>query len=1100
MRLSRSLISARGALMCASALGGSLVLMASTPAQAQSCGAPSPIGVISCAADGSPYGAINYTGLSGGRTLLLEEGVTAESVLFTGTGGLTVGAAQAHITTTANNVSGINVNSSNRGAVTVTAGDITTSGSASHGIYAETYGALNITSGVIHTSGDGSKGIYTRNTQFAGSADPVTINSTSITTTGANADGMDVNSRADVTVHSGTVSTSGAGSRGLAVESRSTLILTSDSITTTGDNATGLWAIGIASPVITSGSIETSGNNAVGLWYAGSMGTVTSQSIVTHGAGSHGMQLSPTGGTITSGSIHTSGAGARGITIGDIFNGQTVTLNSTSLITEGDNATGISIAEGRELNPLGSDTTGLSYEVNGGDITTHGDNSRGIVAVAYGNMDIAAHAIVTEGEESGGINLRGANVTAEVQSITTAGDYTAGAEIYAGGNATLDLGTVSTQGRSSNALWVYSGAGADIKVGALQTAGDQAEGIEAMTMGNLFIDADTIRTSGGSSVGIRANSEANATLQLGTVETTGSESVALAISATQALTVDVAHRLASSSDRAAELTGNSLVFSLAAGGVVEGASDALFLSAETTSVVHNAGTIRSENGYGIRLGQGAVTLNNSGIFESGVLFGAQADVINNTGVFLLDRDSEFGGGDDVFNNNAEGVVRAAIADDPVTYTFRNLERFNNAGTIDLVNGVAGDVFILPGVLNNSAGSHIRLDVDLTGAEPVADRIEVGSLLGTSVVQVQVNGAGPLGETGVTVVSSGAAQTGDEFTVETIGGGFLDYDLAFDGETGGYQLVSGLADQAFEPTKVASGAQTQWRRGADVVSARLADLRDTGGAGGGRQVWAQAYGGRDSIGGRNGVRTEDVDLSHDVNVGGFAVGADMRMDMAGGQATLGVAGGAGRTKLTFLGNGDVSEFKSTSIGAYGQWVLGGFAVAGQVKGEFHDLTYEWASAEVSDEADGETWGVRLETSYRFDNDGWFVEPAVAVAWNTTDLDGIADDAGSVAFGDTTSVTGKFGARAGWQVALSSGATVQPYGGVYLNREFDGDNVSTLTFGSTVVEVTDVGRKSWGEVVFGANLQTPSGWGGFAQAEVLAGDVEGYAGRIGVRFAW
>ncbi|RZJ47174.1 MAG: autotransporter domain-containing protein [Brevundimonas sp.] len=1098
-RVSSRSAALRATLLCASALGGSMLLAPSAAqAQATNCGSPSPLGIISCTAAGGPYGKITYTGLSGGRVIILEDGVTAGGVVFNGTGALTVGAAEADIVTTANDTSGVNVISSDGGAVTITAGDIRTGGSGSRGIYAETRGALTINSGTIVTTGSGSAGILTRNNLNSASAQPVSITSGSITTSGNDSYGMDVHSRGDITIRSGTISTSGTNSVGLRAESRANLDLTSDSITTTGNNAHGLWAIAISGATINSGSINTTGDYSYGLYFVGLGAVLNSTSIVTRGIGAHGLFLSPSGGVFTSGSVHTYGRDARGITVDNQVLGE-ITINSSSIITEGEGGTGISFQEGRVLNPLGRDTTGFALKLNGGNITTRGDSARGIAAVAYGNLDITAGAILTEGAESAGIDLRGANVNAKVQSISTAGDYAVGANIYAGGDATLDLGTVSTQGRSSDAVWLYSEAGADITVGTLLTTGDQADGIDATAMGNLRITADTVRAGGGSANGIRAVSEGNATLQLGAVEVTGSEGIALIASAAQSLTVDVARRL-SGSYGGADLSGESIVFNLAANGVVEGSSGALALNAITTSVVNNAGTIRSENSYGIRVWQGATTLNNSGRFESGVFFGNQADVINNTGVFIVDRNSQFGASDDVFNNNAAGIVRFATADDPVEYSFLNLEQFNNAGTIDLVNGVAGDVFILPGVLNNTVGSHIRLDVDLTGAAPVADRIEVGSLLGTSVVQVQVNGAGPLGDTGVTVISSGAAQTGDEFTVETIGGGFLDYDLAFDDETGGYQLVSALAAQAFEPTKVASGAQTQWRRGADVVSARMAQLRDSRGAGGERQVWAQAYGGRDSIGGRNGVTTEDVDLSHDVHVGGVAIGVDMLMDFGGARATLGAMVGAGRTELTFLGNGDVSEFKSVSVGAYGQWNWDRFSVAGLVKGEFHDLTYEWASAEVTDEATGDTWGARLETAYRLGDADWFVEPTAAVAWNITDLDSIADEAGSVIFGDTTSLTGKIGVRGGWRIALQGGASVQPYGGVYINREFDGDNISTLTFGSTVVEVADKGPRGWGEVVLGANLETGSGWGGFAQAEILEGDVEGYAGRVGVRFAW
>ena len=79
-------------------------------------------------------------------------------------------------------------------------------------------------------------------------------------------------------------------------------------------------------------------------------------------------------------------------------------------------------------------------------------------------------------------------------------------------------------------------------------------------------------------------------------------------------------------------------------------------------------------------------------------------------------------------------------------------------------------------------------------------------------------------------------------------------------------------------------------------------------------------------------------------------------------------------------------------------------------------------------------------------------------------------------------------------------MQPWGGLYLHREFDGDNVSTLTFGSSVVEVEDRGERTWGEFAMGADVQTASGLGCFVRLEAMGGDIDGYAGRIGLRFSW
>ena len=83
---------------------------------------------------------------------------------------------------------------------------------------------------------------------------------------------------------------------------------------------------------------------------------------------------------------------------------------------------------------------------------------------------------------------------------------------------------------------------------------------------------------------------------------------------------------------------------------------------------------------------------------------------------------------------------------------------------------------------------------------------------------------------------------------------------------------------------------------------------------------------------------------------------------------------------------------------------------------------------------------------------------------------------------------------------NGVTAQPYLGLHGVQEFDGRNVSRLTFGGDVFTVKDTGEEAWLEGVIGVSIATPSGLGVFAQAEGLTGGRGGHALRIGARYNW
>jgi outer membrane autotransporter protein len=165
-----------------------------------------------------------------------------------------------------------------------------------------------------------------------------------------------------------------------------------------------------------------------------------------------------------------------------------------------------------------------------------------------------------------------------------------------------------------------------------------------------------------------------------------------------------------------------------------------------------------------------------------------------------------------------------------------------------------------------------------------------------------------------------------------------------------------------------------------------------------------------------------------------------------------------------------------------------------------MEYRWGSADLRDEADGETVGARVDAAWRIDaGEAWVIEPQSSLAWTETELDGVEGEAGAVTFGDTTSMVGRLGVRVATRVALAGGIGLQPFAGLHRLREFDGDNVSHIDLGDETLTVQDRALGSWTQLTLGTNVDAGPVQG-FVQGEALHGEVSGYAARIGVRLNW
>ena len=991
------------------------------------------------------------------------------------------------ITTTGDGVRGLDLRSEDGPITVARLGSISTSGVEASAIRVRTgvedddatSHAVTLDIGAITTAGRRSHGVDV----IAQNAN-ITVGSVTAKTNGVDGQsgaGIKVltEGQGAVTVVAGSVSTEGDNAYGIQVESNpkaetpseTTVTIRADSVTTSGNGATGVAANGRIANV-TVGDVETTDDMARGLSVKGqdSASVTVLREVTTEGVGSSAITVSTMDDE-------------------DVIRGAvTVTATGARVSTKGNGATA--------LNAIGTDVT-----VTGGSYSTAGLEATVLNVKATGDVAMAG---------IGSVSATGGRSRAIV--VDAAGD------IKLAATSVEATGTGTTEGFSAVDLTSTDGA-IGVEIGALRTTGDKTHGIVASTAGTVFIDARSLDVTGVDAVGIDATSGGNMeidvgamngkstlidatsggdmTITLGQARGTGEGAAVLARSAGD-LTFNVLNELSSTGGAAADIGAQEFVdFTVARGAVVRGDEVGVKIVSGTGTHLIIDGTVSAASGLALDIKGGAATINNNANTIVGRIdLTANNDELNNAGRFTAIGTSDFGAGSDVVNNT--GRIDMGESQTPRSASFVNLERLNNAGVIDMSNGVAGDVFTLTGVLNGQAGNSVTMDLDLTGT-PAADRLVAGGFEGVTEILLNVEGSGRVGDTGIVLARSDRVQTGAEIEVEVVGGGFVDYDLVFSGNA--FTLQGELAPPAFEPTKIAAGAQHQWTSGADVVSARFEQMRDGGtGEGQGLQVWSQAFNGSVDIDAQRRFDVEgealDADLTHEVKSRGVQAGVDRTF----GDVTLGVLAGSGLTELRFR-NGDRTRYDGLGLGAYGHWSRGPISIGAVAKVDSFDLDYNWAEAGMRTSADGSTKGVRVDASWRAAiGESWYLEPQASLSWSKTSLDRIESDTGTVTFGDTQSLVGRIGVRAGGTIAMADGRALRPYGSLHVLNEFKGDNASRLNLEDQSIRVRDEAQDAWARATMGASLGGATGLAGFVQAEHDFGAVDGFTARVGVRYAW
>jgi uncharacterized protein with beta-barrel porin domain len=262
------------------------------------------------------------------------------------------------------------------------------------------------------------------------------------------------------------------------------------------------------------------------------------------------------------------------------------------------------------------------------------------------------------------------------------------------------------------------------------------------------------------------------------------------------------------------------------------------------------------------------------------------------------------------------------------------------------------------------------------------------------------------------------------------------------------------------------------------------------------MWAQAH-----VGGQEVAQTRTItafgttttnNLGMDSDWRGFQMGADTMR----GSMMWGVTAGFQQQESRLHFDRNSFDLEGWNIGAYAGWTSGHFFINGLVKGDWYSVDANFHTVPAFNSFDGNTWGVTGETGFRFGGSHFWMEPVASASWSSTHLDGFSAGGVTFNYADAKVWTGKAGARFG-----AEWGSIIPYIGVYAVDTWDGKNSSTFTTGASSFTFNDAPAGSHGLVDFGFTTKSWNGLEGFLKGEdYFSGKVDGFSGRLGVRWRW
>jgi outer membrane autotransporter protein len=559
------------------------------------------------------------------------------------------------------------------------------------------------------------------------------------------------------------------------------------------------------------------------------------------------------------------------------------------------------------------------------------------------------------------------------------------------------------------------------------------------------------------------------------------------------------------------VTGGNLATVTVGAGAIITASDGngIVLTSANGSTLNNAGVIGINNsGFAVAAFGGPLRINNTGTLTSDIRFTGGADVVNNTGTFVIGPNPDFGAGTDVFANN--GTVRfLGGATAPVARIFTGLETFSNTGgLIDLRNGVVGDVLTLPGAFAGTGASTVGLDASVSGAN-LSDRLVMGgAATGSTTLLVDYFGAATLNP-GTVLVQAGAGTQAGAFALD--GGardfGLIEADLVFNPAANTFALVGAPSIAVYRAAGFADAARNLWYKSADTWSAHMRSLRDgawgsgAGSPGGG--LWVQMHASRDNRDNVVAVNNFGLARSFDLGFEQDYFGGQAGFDFGGsagddGNFAFGVTGGYINSRVNFDGVTDRLGFDAFNGGAYATVNSGSLFVSVLGKYDYYKAKSTSQSGQYAAKFKGDAYGAQAEVGFRLGSDTFFVEPIATIAYVRTNLNDLGVQNAVIDFRNADGFRGKLGARLGASIAGSGANAVVLYaGGNYVHEFRDDDNIDFISGGQTI-RIANGPRGDYGEGMIGVNISATNMVSGFIEANGAKGsEFDAFGGRAGLR---
>lgn len=1022
---------------------------------------------------------------------------------------------------------------SGTGNITIRANSIDATGFAADGITVRTGGDITVEAGSITGEGDYVWGVNAASGNYV--------------------DGQIV--YGDVHIDVGTIDITGDHAIGVNAFSYGDVDVKVDEIRISGDYGNGVVALGGGDVSVEVGHAVFTGQYTGGIVAASygeasvKVGTLTAE---------HG------GGVVAYGVLGAHAEADKIVVNGDYANGiQGVSQFGDATITVGEVST-----NGFFAVAVNGDAMKGDLVIEAGKITTVGDLAMGIRAFGRTSSILLTGPLSTSGDTAFGIlnsTTHGDAIVRTQGTVSTAGTYAHGMWITAryGTADIIATGKVSTSGDDSIGIAAV-GEDGQIKIVAndVQTSGAGSDGINARTRyveiflgqppvpepvdftGDIDIKAETVKVSGAGSIGITAKGLGKATIDAGTV--TAFDNYAIETDMIEDSSITVRKAATSTNGSAIFAGGEDVTVNVISGATVQGGVDGIIVSAmgdrctqrnptdgspnpcpnpggewdvpapdivlpaPGTATITNAGTIKGGSGYAIRVERGTLTLNNSGTIQGGLLLSDGNDVINNTGTFIVDKDSDFGAGTDLFKNS--GTVKFATATAPKTFKFLNLEKLENSGTIDLRNGVAGDVFSLSGAYAASGGAALGVDVNF--AARTADKLTVlGAATGSTKVLLGLTAeqARLTAPAGITVAEVGTGSAANAFVLgaESQDIGFIRYGLAYDSTARRYMLQGVAGAGAYRQLNALDGATDAWHASANAwrtneAAAREAFwARDEKGNAKTNRLWGEIYG---AVGERDAdsmVTVGGTDTGVDHSFKRKRLGGQLGFDFANrsgedGGYRFGLTGGYLSTKLNSRETDDDIRLKTYNIGAYAGFTGGLMFGSLLAKYDHHEVEFDALTTGFDEKTDGSTWGIEGEIGMQMGDDVYFIEPVASLAWTRTDLDDLEALGQRLEFDTANGLRGKIGANFGGRGALGDGNWLTYFASTKLVSDFGGKNRLTLVSGSQSEEISAKRPKTFGEGVLRLGYLTANGFEAFVEAEGEIGkDHKSIGGSAGLR---